>query len=180
MKNLLIALGLLALGSVHAQAWRAGRARRGEHEPAADAGAVLADDRTCGERGPRCVAAVAVAVRGDAGSAAGADGEPAAGRDPGRTCAARPARVTGRGCGVPDDRRGQQVAWAARSLALSPRMHLFLDDLEAVHDASLIEGLERRGPEAVAEFKRRDPPVSIRRCACVPTPAGAPSTSTSG
>lgn len=43
--------------------------------------------------------------------------------------------------------------------ALSPTMRAFLDGLEAVHDASLIEGLDKRGPEVVAEFKRRNPPV---------------------
>jgi taurine dioxygenase len=42
---------------------------------------------------------------------------------------------------------------------LSPKLREFLDGLEAVHDASLIEGLEKRGPDVVAEFKRKNPPV---------------------
>lgn len=40
---------------------------------------------------------------------------------------------------------------------LSPRMRAFLDDLEAVHDVSLIN--TKRAPEVVAEFKRLNPPV---------------------
>jgi taurine dioxygenase len=43
--------------------------------------------------------------------------------------------------------------------ALSPKMQAFLDELEAVHDASLIEGLDKRGPEVASEFKRLNPPV---------------------
>jgi taurine dioxygenase len=42
---------------------------------------------------------------------------------------------------------------------LSPKLRDFLDGLEAVHDASLIEGLDKRGPDVVAEFKRKNPPV---------------------
>jgi taurine dioxygenase len=40
---------------------------------------------------------------------------------------------------------------------LSPKMRAFLDDLEAVHDVSLIN--TKRAPEFVAEFKRLNPPV---------------------
>jgi taurine dioxygenase len=43
--------------------------------------------------------------------------------------------------------------------ALSPKMQSFLDGLEAIHDASLIEGLDKRGPEVAAEFRRLNPPV---------------------
>jgi len=43
--------------------------------------------------------------------------------------------------------------------ALSPKMQAFLDDLEAIHDAGLIEGLDKRGPEVAAEFRRLNPPV---------------------
>jgi alpha-ketoglutarate-dependent taurine dioxygenase len=43
--------------------------------------------------------------------------------------------------------------------ALSPKMQAFLDGLEAVHDASLIEGLDKRGPEVANEFRRLNPPV---------------------
>jgi taurine dioxygenase len=42
---------------------------------------------------------------------------------------------------------------------LSPKMREFLDGLEAVHDASLIEGLDKRGPEIASEFRRLNPPV---------------------
>jgi taurine dioxygenase len=43
--------------------------------------------------------------------------------------------------------------------ALSPKMRAFLDELEAIHDASLIENLEERGPGVAAEFRRLNPPV---------------------
>jgi alpha-ketoglutarate-dependent taurine dioxygenase len=42
---------------------------------------------------------------------------------------------------------------------LSPKMREFLDGLECVHDASLIEGLDKRGPEVANEFRRLNPPV---------------------
>src|SRR5262245_467511 len=42
---------------------------------------------------------------------------------------------------------------------LSPKMRGFLDGLEAIHDASLIEGLDDRGPEVASEFRRLNPPV---------------------
>ena len=42
---------------------------------------------------------------------------------------------------------------------LSPKLRDFLDGLEGVHDASLIEGLDKRGPDVVAEFKSKNPPV---------------------
>jgi len=42
---------------------------------------------------------------------------------------------------------------------LSPKMRAFLDGLEAIHDASLIEGLDDRGPEVASEFRRLNPPV---------------------
>jgi alpha-ketoglutarate-dependent taurine dioxygenase len=42
---------------------------------------------------------------------------------------------------------------------LSPKMREFLDGLEAVHDASLIEGLDQRGPAIANEFRRQNPPV---------------------
>jgi taurine dioxygenase len=43
--------------------------------------------------------------------------------------------------------------------SLSPKLRAFLDGLEAVHDASLIQGLEERGPEVASEFRRLNPPV---------------------
>jgi taurine dioxygenase len=42
---------------------------------------------------------------------------------------------------------------------LSPKMQVFLDGLEGVHDASLIEGLDKRGPEVANEFRRLNPLV---------------------
>ena len=42
---------------------------------------------------------------------------------------------------------------------LSPKMQAFVDGLEGVHDASLIEGLDKRGPEVASEFRRLNPPV---------------------
>jgi len=42
---------------------------------------------------------------------------------------------------------------------LSSKMQEFLDGLDAIHDASLIEGLEKRGADVVAEFKHKNPPV---------------------
>ncbi len=42
---------------------------------------------------------------------------------------------------------------------LSPKMQVFLDGLDAVHDASLIDGLDKRGPQVANEFRRLNPPV---------------------
>lgn len=43
--------------------------------------------------------------------------------------------------------------------ALSPKMRDLLDSLEAVHDVSLVEGLDKRGPAVANEFRRLNPPV---------------------
>lgn len=43
--------------------------------------------------------------------------------------------------------------------SLSPKLQEILDGLEAVHDASLIAGLSKRGPVIAEEFKRLNPPV---------------------
>jgi taurine dioxygenase len=45
---------------------------------------------------------------------------------------------------------------------LTPKMRTFIDDMEAIHDASLVKGLEQRDPEKVAEMKRLNPPVAHR------------------
>ena len=37
---------------------------------------------------------------------------------------------------------------------------LFLETLEAIHDVSLIKGLEKRDPQKVADLKRTNPPVA--------------------
>lgn len=43
---------------------------------------------------------------------------------------------------------------------LSPKMRAFLDDLSAVHDVTLVKGIEQRSPDLVAEIKRINPPVA--------------------
>jgi taurine dioxygenase len=45
---------------------------------------------------------------------------------------------------------------------LTPRMRAFIDDMEAIHDVSLVKGIEQRDPEKVAELKRTNPPVAHR------------------
>lgn len=57
---------------------------------------------------------------------------------------------------------GGDTMWANLCLAydtLSPRIKQLLEGLEAVHDVTLIRGLEKREPEVIAEMKRRNPPV---------------------
>jgi taurine dioxygenase len=45
---------------------------------------------------------------------------------------------------------------------LTPRMQAFIEDMEAIHDVSLVKGIEQRDPEKVAELKRLNPPVAHR------------------
>lgn len=57
---------------------------------------------------------------------------------------------------------GGDTMWANLYLAyetLSPPMRELVDKLEAVHDASLIKGIEQRDPASVADIKRRNPPI---------------------
>jgi taurine dioxygenase len=57
---------------------------------------------------------------------------------------------------------GGDTMWANLYLAyetLSPSIRALLDDLEAVHDVSMIRGIEQRDPALVADMKRRNPPV---------------------
>lgn len=73
----------------------------------------------------------------------------------------RPAKGTAVYC-VEKPSVGGDTMFANMYLAyerLSPKMREFLDGLEAVHDASLIEGLDKRGPEIANEFRRLNPPV---------------------
>jgi taurine dioxygenase len=73
----------------------------------------------------------------------------------------RPAKGTSVYC-IEKPSVGGDTMFANMYLAyetLSPKMRAFLDGLEAVHDASLIEGLEERGPEVASEFRRLNPPV---------------------
>jgi taurine dioxygenase len=43
---------------------------------------------------------------------------------------------------------------------LSDKLKGFLDGLEAVHDVSLVKGIEKRDPAQVAELKRLSPPIA--------------------
>jgi len=73
----------------------------------------------------------------------------------------RPAKATSVFC-MEKPSVGGDTMFANQYLAyetLSPKMREFLDGLEAVHDASLIEGLDKRGPEVANEFRRLNPPV---------------------
>ena len=73
----------------------------------------------------------------------------------------RPAKATSVYC-VEKPSVGGDTMFANMYLAyetLSPKMRDFLDGLEGVHDASLIEGLDKRGPEVANEFRRLNPPV---------------------
>ena len=73
----------------------------------------------------------------------------------------RPAKATTLYC-MEKPSVGGDTMFANMYLAyetLSPKMQAFLDGLEGIHDASLIQGLEKRGPEIVAEYKRLNPPV---------------------
>ena len=73
----------------------------------------------------------------------------------------RPAKATSVYC-VEKPSVGGDTMFANMYLAyetLSPKMREFLDGLEGVHDASLIEGLDKRGPEVANEFRRLNPPV---------------------
>jgi taurine dioxygenase len=45
---------------------------------------------------------------------------------------------------------------------LTPRLQAFIEDMEAIHDVSLVKGIEQRDPEKVAELKRLNPPVAHR------------------
>jgi taurine dioxygenase len=58
---------------------------------------------------------------------------------------------------------GGDTMWANMYLAfetLSKPMRAFVETLEAIHDVSLIKGLQKRDPEKVAELKRRNPPIA--------------------
>jgi taurine dioxygenase len=58
---------------------------------------------------------------------------------------------------------GGDTMFANLSLAyetLTPRIQALIEDLEAVHDASLIKGIEQRDPAIVAEMRNRNPPVA--------------------
>jgi alpha-ketoglutarate-dependent taurine dioxygenase len=57
---------------------------------------------------------------------------------------------------------GGDTMWANLYLAfdtLSEPMREFVSGLQAIHDASLIKGIEQRDPKKVAELKRLNPPV---------------------
>jgi len=57
---------------------------------------------------------------------------------------------------------GGDTMWANLYLAyetLSPLMRGFVEQLEAIHDASLIKNIEQRDPAKIAELKAKNPPV---------------------
>ena len=73
----------------------------------------------------------------------------------------RPAKGTSVYC-IEKPSVGGDTMFASMYLAyeaLSPKMREFLDGLECVHDVSLVEGLDKRGPEVANEFRRLNPPV---------------------
>jgi len=73
----------------------------------------------------------------------------------------RPAKATTLYC-IEKPSVGGDTMFANMYMAyetLSLKMQEILDGLEAIHDASLIEGLDKRGPEIAAEFKRLNPLV---------------------
>ena len=43
---------------------------------------------------------------------------------------------------------------------LSPKYRAFLEQLEAVHDVTLVKGIEKRDPAKVADMKRLNPPIA--------------------
>ncbi|MGE0873483.1 MAG: TauD/TfdA dioxygenase family protein [Burkholderiales bacterium] len=58
---------------------------------------------------------------------------------------------------------GGDTMWANQYLAyetLSAPMRAFVETLEAIHDVSLVKGIEKRDPQKVAEMKRINPPVA--------------------
>ena len=73
----------------------------------------------------------------------------------------RPAKGTSVYC-MEKPSVGGDTMFASMYLAyetLSPKMREFLDGLECVHDVSLVEGLDKRGPDVANEFRRLNPPV---------------------
>lgn len=58
---------------------------------------------------------------------------------------------------------GGDTMWANQYLAyetLSAPMRAFVETLEAIHDVSLVKGIEKRDPEKVAEMRRLNPPIA--------------------
>jgi taurine dioxygenase len=58
---------------------------------------------------------------------------------------------------------GGDTMWANMYVAyetLSAPLRGFLDGLEAIHDVSLVKGIEKRDPQKVADMKRLNPPVA--------------------
>lgn len=57
---------------------------------------------------------------------------------------------------------GGDTMWANLTMAyetLSPKMQAIIADMEAVHDVTLVRGLNQRDPALVADMRRRNPPV---------------------
>jgi taurine dioxygenase len=96
------------------------------------------------------------------------EGKPSASRMSGRswhsdlTFTTRPAKASFLNCKQKPPVGGDTMfanMYAAYE-TLSPAMQEFLEKREAIHDASLIKGIENREPSAVADLKRRNPPVA--------------------
>ncbi len=57
---------------------------------------------------------------------------------------------------------GGDTMWTNQYFAfetLSKPMRAFVETLEAIHDVSLVKGIEKRDPQKVADMKQRNPPV---------------------
>ena len=95
------------------------------------------------------------------------DGKPSETRNTGRnwhsdlTYTTRPAKASLLLCKEKPPVGGDTL-WANMYLAyetLSKPMRAFVDTLEAIHDVSLVKGIEKRDPAKVADMKRLNPPV---------------------
>lgn len=77
---------------------------------------------------------------------------------------------------------GGDTMWANLTLALetlTPPIRRLIEDLEALHDVTLVRGIEQRDPTVVAEMKKRNPPVIHPVVRTHPRPAASRCWSTS-
>lgn len=96
------------------------------------------------------------------------EGKPSETRNTGRnwhtdlSYTARPAKASLLVCKEKPPAGGDTM-WANQYLAyetLSAPMRAFVETLEAIHDVSLVKGIEKRDPEKVAEMRRLNPPIA--------------------
>jgi len=96
------------------------------------------------------------------------DGKPSETRNTGRnwhtdlSYTGRPAKASLLSCKEKPPAGGDTL-WANQYLAyetLSAPMRAFVETLEAIHDVSLVKGIEKRDPEKVAEMRRLNPPIA--------------------